>query len=177
MNAKDLAIAMYPHWLIGIFVIWATIKAGYSDLLRFDKKAILGWVRFLILLTVYRIGMFKLFPVHFSAASEPASIIPWPLTLTVFWEDALHILPLILLQKLIGTRKWTWPIHAIATAIMMVEFGSGHIYQGFPAACMLSLYIPIVTRMGKKNGLGTVMLCHTLYDLCTILTIKFFMGA
>ena len=126
-----------------------------------------------------RFVLFKLFPMHGSMGEAAKNIvqIPWFLAFGVFWEDMLHALPLILLQKLIGTQKKTWPIHILATAVIMASFGLGHTYQGAFAAFALSFYIPYSVQLGKKFGLGTVMICHILYDLSTILFLKFMLGA
>lgn len=178
MNIKSLILTMYPYWILGAAVIWATIKAGYADAVRVEKKAIFNWLKFLGSITLYRIVLFKLFPniSMFRDAAHSILQIPWPMTLTVFWEDACHGLPLLLLQRLIGTKKWTWPIHGILTALVMLEFGMGHVYQGLFAAILLSCYVPYSIKMGKKVGFGTVMVCHTLYDLVTILTLKLLIG-
>lgn len=169
---------MYPCWLLGAAVIWATVKAGYGNLVRVERPAIMNFVRFLCVVTLYRIALFKLFPhAHMiEEAGKNLSLIPWPLTLTVFWEDACHGLPLLLLRQFLGTKKWTWPIHGFLTLMVMLEFGLGHVYQGLLPAALLSLYVPYSIRLGKKYGFGTVMLGHTLWDLSTIISIKFILG-
>jgi len=179
MDLKDIALQMFPYWLLGAAVLLATYFAGLKEVIRVEKPPILKFIKFLCILTVYRVILFALFPNFgpFQDSAKNVSIIPWPLTLTVFWEDACHGLPLFMLQRLIGTKKWTWPIHGLITAMVMFEFGLGHLYQGVAAACMLSMYIPYSIYMGKKVGFGTVMVCHTLFDLTTILTIKFLLGA
>ena len=178
MDIKTIASVMYPYWIMGAFVIWATIKAGHKDALRMEKIPILKWIRILLIVAICRFFIFKY--THRvdnpSKATQAILQIPWPLCLTVAWEDALHTLPLFLLRRLIGERWFVLPIHWLATIIMMVEFGMGHLYQGFIAAALLSLYVPITLRLGKKYGFGTVMLCHTLYDLSTILLLKFLSG-
>jgi hypothetical protein len=174
-----MALAMYPYWLLGAGVLIATAVAGYKDVIRVEKPALISFLKFIGVLTLYRVILFTLFP-HFGPFADSAKnvlTIPWPLTLTVFWEDACHGLPLYLLRKLIGTKKWTWPIHGLLTAIVMLEFGLGHVYQGVGAAALLSLYIPYSIKLGEKFGFGTVMICHTLFDLSTILTLKFLLGA
>jgi hypothetical protein len=180
MDIKSIAAVMYPYWLMGAFVIWATIKGGNKDVVRVEKKPLMSWIKFLVIITCYRIVMFKLFA-HGTSLEETAktiTTIPWPLTLTVFWEDACHGLPLLLLRNFIGTDKWwKWLIHAPLLAMVMLEFGLGHVYQGVFAAAMLSLYIPYSIHLGRKHGFGTVMIGHTLYDLTTILSLKFLLGA
>lgn len=174
-----MAATMLPYWILGAFIIWATANSKWKDLVRVEGKPILSFLKFLGILTLYRIFMFKMFPnlEVLKQAATNISLIPWPMTLTVFWEDAAHGLPLVLLQRFIGTKKWTWPIHGLVTVMMMLEFGMGHVYQGLLAAIMLSFYVPYSTRLGKKYGFGTVMVCHVLFDLVTILTMKIMLGA
>ena len=35
----------------------------------------------------------------------------------VGWENLCFSVPLVLLRRMIGTSKWTWPIHALAMGI------------------------------------------------------------
>lgn len=179
MDLKTVALAMYPYWIMGAFAIVAAIKGGHKDAVRVEPKAVGAFLKFLCVITLYRAVLFKLFPNFgmFKEAGHTITSIPWQLTLTVFWEDACHGLPLLLLQRFIGTEKW-WAkaINFIALAFVMIEFGLGHVYQGLIAATLLSFYIPYSIKMGKKFGFGTVMICHTLYDLSTILSLKFLLG-
>jgi len=179
MDLKTIALAMYPYWLMGAGVLAAMVIAGQKKVIRVEKKAFFDFAKFLAVVTLYRIVLFKIFghTKYLTDAAANISIIPWPLTLTVFWEDACHGLPLFLLKRLIGDRKWLKPFYYLALGLVMFEFGLGHVYQGVLSACMLSLYIPYSIKLGEKYGFGTVMLSHTLFDLTTILSIKFLLGA
>lgn len=168
---------MWPNWLLGAFMLWSVAKTRSKDLIRVDKKALKNWLNFLVNISMIRILLATIFHHKFAEMTKDVVSIPWPLTLTVFWEDACHGLPLVLIQRFLGTSKWTWPIHAILTLLVMFEFGLGHVYQGVPAAIMLSFYIPVSMHLGKKYGFGTVMVGHTLYDLFTVLTLKILTGA
>jgi hypothetical protein len=178
MDLKTMALAMYPYWLLGAAVLIATAVAGYKDVIRIEKPALKDFCKFLGVITLYRIALFALFrhTAYVQGAASNISIIPWPLTLTVFWEDACHGLPLFLIKKLINGRKWLMPLYYVLMATVMLEFGLGHVYQGVVAACMLSLYIPYSIKLGEKYGFGTVMVGHTLFDLTTILTVKLLLG-
>lgn len=179
MTFTEMALRMYPYWIMGIFMIFAVWHSSHRDLLRIEPKAIGKWILFLVGLTIYRILIFKMFPnsEYLHQGKEGASIIPWQATLTVFWEDACHSLPLVILARAIGLDKW-WEKGLIGTAIavVMVSFGLGHVYQGYLAAFLLSFYIPFTFKKGQEIGFGTVMICHMIYDLVTILTIKHFLG-
>lgn len=179
MDFQTIASAMWPCWVFGAGMLYATKKSDHADLLKVDKKALSKWGIFLLLLTVWRIFSFKFYAhsEHFKDSLKAVDQIPWQATLTVFWEDACHGLPLVLLQRLIGTKKWfTKPINYIALLVTMVAFGLGHLYQGVFSAVLLSFYIPYSMKLGKKYGFGTVMLGHMMYDLSTILAIKWMMG-
>ena len=107
---------------------------------------------------------------------QAVHFIPWQGTLGVFWEDAVHVFPLVLLARMYGEKLWfkiiRWPL-LIAT---MIAFGAGHLYQGPIAACALSFYIILSMQQGQKNGFGTVIIAHTLYDLITLLSIAWMVG-
>lgn len=179
MNFGELAIEMFPYWILGLFMMFITMYTGNKDILRVDFKAVGKWCLFLLALSVYRFILFKFIwtPEHAIESFEPVRWIPWQATLTVFWEDAAHTLPLLLLMRLIGTRWFVWPIHIVAILAMTAAFGSGHTYQGYLSALILSLYVPLSLNAAKKNGLGTIMVCHVLYDLSTVAMIQYILRA
>jgi hypothetical protein len=167
---------MYPFWILGILVMWAVIAAGKKQLLKVEFKPVVKWCTFLALLTVWRIMMAKLASYNGIHDAEPF-IIPWMASFTVFWEDACHGLPVLLLRQLIGVHKW-WAkiLNFIMLAVTMFSFGLGHLYQGLVPAMILCMYIPYSIRCGKKYGFGTVMICHMLYDLVTLLFVQYLAG-
>lgn len=169
MNFTTFASHMYPFWILGIIIMGSIIAIGHKHLLRAEKKPIIKWVRFLFYITLWRLFMSKL--LNFHGVSDPQNIVLLPIAtaLTVFWEDACHGLPLLILKKSTKNRWWTKPIYWLALIIVMIEFGLGHRYQGPLAAVLLSFYIPYSVKMGEKYGFGTVMLCHMMYDLVTLL--------
>lgn len=179
MSFADIALKMFPYWIMGIFMLCAVYRSKYKDLLRVEWKPILKWTLFLCGLTIYRSLMFKYFydTIKLHDASSGAMIIPWQMTLTVFWEDACHGLPLAIFSLYLGQDKIWKKILTWATVVLfMVSFGLGHVYQGYTAAIFLSFYIPYTFKKGQEIGFGTIMICHTLYDLVTILTLKMFLG-
>lgn len=179
MTFTEMALRMYPYWIMGLFMLFVTYQSKHRDLLRIQWKSVGKWLLFLGGLTIYRIAMFKLFEGHqyLQDAAEGAMIIPWQATLTVFWEDLCHTVPLVILTRWLGKDKlWKKMISWLAIGMVMVAFGLGHVYQGVIAAVVLSFYIPFTYKKGQEVGFGTVMLCHVLYDLVTILTLKNFLG-
>jgi hypothetical protein len=177
MSMGEIALRMWPYWAVGFSIIGITLKSKYKNLLEIKKESLVGFFKFLGMLTIYRLFMFTIFKDFFSGSAHVVSQIPIFMTLLTPWEDATHGLPLLILQKVIGTKKWTWPIHGIIMAVVMLHFLQGHLYQGLIPACMLSLYIPISIHLAKKHGYGTVMLCHIVYDFSTILTMRIMLGS
>jgi hypothetical protein len=174
-HLSEIIATLLPAWMMGFMVVTMTILAGYKDLFRVDVKSVIKWCGFLGLSAIYRFILLKYFPNFQPVKVNLGDIvwIPWQTTLMVWWEDACHILPLILLFKLIGKRWFTWPIHFVAISMTMIAFCLGHLYQGPIAAMLISLYIPFGILTARDKGLGTMMICHVLYDLSTILVIQY----
>ena len=177
MSFLDFAARMCPFWGFGALMGWAVWKSDYKDLLAFDKKAFAKFFLFMCALTVYRYIMLKIMIANgFGSHLDAVKSLPVGATMFVGWEDLAHSAPLVLLRKMIGTNKITWPIHGLCTAMVMTSFMTGHLYQGFFAAAFISLYIPFGVWFGQKRGFGTLIASHTLYDFLTIVTIKVALG-
>jgi membrane protease YdiL (CAAX protease family) len=88
----------------------------------------------------------------------------------VFWEDAVFTLPILFWERYSNPSKWlVYPVLA-ASAIF---FGMGHLYQGIMGGVMAAFYLFVISYgYGKKHGLGTVMICHVLYDMLTFWVIQ-----
>ncbi len=88
----------------------------------------------------------------------------------VFWEDACFVLPLLILDRLLANTPVAKVIFFAAAIISSVIFGLGHLYQGFFAVALLFLYVPLAFQLGKRYGLGTIMLGHVSYDVVTFMS-------
>lgn len=179
MTFQEMALRMYPFWVVGILIIFIVYFTKYRNLLRVEWKSIKKWLLFLCAITIYRILIFKIFKNNhiLHNTTSGVSIVPWQVSLMVFWEDAVHCLPLVIFTLMLGKNKlWKRVISRASIVCMMFLFGLGHIYQGYLAALMISLYIPYTFKKGQEIGFGTIMIAHTLYDLATLLTIKTFLG-
>lgn len=179
MTFTDFALHMYPYWLMGLFMLFITWKSGNKDLLRIELPVVKNWLRFMVIASLYRFVILKFAPHVLPGASEAiknVTTIPWPATLTVFWEDACHCIPLVLLNRLIGDKWYAAPVHFLAMGFVMLSFASGHLYQGIIPAIFLSAYIPFSVIVGQRRGFGTMMVNHTLYDFFTIVTLKMLVG-
>lgn len=177
MDFQTIAQNMYPYWILGALTIAAVIAAGKKELVRVESKPLINWCIFLVFITIVRVILVKF--AESQGATMPANairIIPWAASFTVFWEDAAHGMPLLILRMLLPKNRWySKLIYFAALSMVMCSFGVGHVYQGLGVACLLSFYIPYSIRCGRKYGFGTVMLCHTLYDLVTMLFAQYFM--
>lgn len=176
MDFSSIAADMYPFWIMGILVMLATVWSGNKKLLKIQGQTVFRWCIFLLLITAARTGLYS-FLGYLGLGGPPRGLagIPWVASLTVFWEDACHGLPLVILQGLIGTKKrWAKVVNWLALGIVSLSFGLAHVYQGLLAAVLTCCYVFYSMQAGKKYGFGTVMVCHSLYDMVTFLFMKFF---
>lgn len=175
MDFTTVAQNMFPFWILGLFIMYMVLSLGQKHILRVDKKQVVKWIRLLFRITFWRFVLFKVlaFGSIFGISVKNAAIMPIGMSLTVFWEDAVFGVMLFILQKNIGENKWLKPIYWAVLAIAMVLFSSMHLYQGWLWASIIGFYIPLSVKLGKKYGFGTVMICHMLYDLFTMIFVKF----
>jgi len=178
MSAKQIALHTYPYWLLGLMMLFLTARSSYAKILKIDYCAILKWCGLLLCMTVFRVLLFKLAPqqeIKKFDLSGMLSIPPW-MALTTFWEDSVFGLPLVLLSMMLPDRWYKKPILKVSLGTTMLSFMIGHLYQGILAAILLSFYIPFSVSRIKQYGLTTVIFCHSLYDLVTILTFRWLLG-
>lgn len=179
MDFSIIAEYMWPCWALGVAVLLGTAVAGKKDLIRIEKKPVWDWFVFLFIVLLIRIVMFK-FLGYSGLFGKPTGLMSIPLaaSFTVFWEDACHGLPLVILGNLIGTKSLPARIiNALAVTLVSVSFGLGHLYQGpLVAGLIMCFYISYSIKYGKKYGFGTVMICHTMFDFFTFLFVKYFLS-
>lgn len=178
MDMTQIAAQMWPCWLLGFLMVFLTMTSGNKDLLRVEKVPLAKWCLLMVFVTIIRLFSFKYYmKLDFMRQGViNASVIPWQASLTVFWEDMVHVVPLALLARMLGTRRFAVPIRYLATAIAMIAFGSAHLYQGVFAALLISLYVPMSYDIAMRRGFGTVILGHMVYDFSTMLLIKHMLG-
>lgn len=171
MSFSEIALRMYPSWLLGLYMIFLAFKSGNKHLIRVEKKPIIRWSIFLVFISVYRaIMLFSFANTELVKQSAHAVLqIPFQMTFLVFWEDMCYALPLVFLSMILPKDKWyRFPVQMIAWGILWFSFWSSHVYQGPLAAFWISLYIPFCYKRGQEVGFGTMAICHTLYDLSTL---------
>ena len=177
MTFTDFASRMAPYWGLGALMGWAVWKSDYKDLLTFNLKSFTKFFLFMMLVTVYRFYMIRMLVQHGMGESlEVVKSLPVGATLFVGWEDLAHTAPLVLMRRMLGTKWFTLPIHFLATALVMISFASGHLYEGGVAAAFISLYILFGIHFGQKKGFGTLIAGHMTYNFLTIMTIRMALG-
>jgi hypothetical protein len=150
---------MLIPWMLGTLSLIYTYKVD-KKYLKIDFEAIKSFLIFMLWLTLFRTVLFFM-------SSNPIEgflhlINPW-LMLGVFWEDAVFVMPLIILKdKKNVPNVLYYTLFAISTAV----FALGHSYQGIMGLTS-AIYIYFSAKYGRQLGFGTVMICHTLYDLIT----------
>lgn len=158
-------------------MFWAIWKSDYKDLLRFDKKCFAKFFLYMLTISLIRYFMIKwIVSMGMGANFQAVKTLPIGAVFFVGWENLCFSVPLVLLRRMIGTNKWTWPIHALAMSMIMLSFFSGHTYQGVFAAAIISFAVPMDMHWGQKVGFGTTMSCHVLYDFMTLMVVRLVVG-
>ena len=178
MDFTQMALQLWPCWLMGIIMIYLTCASKYGYMMRVSLKGLFTFGKFLACITLFRFLMFKFLIPHdmIGQIQQSANFIPLGAVFGVFWEDACHSLPLVLASRMFRDKKWYKYLATPLLAIVMASFACGHIYQGWGPAMAISLYIPMGMNLGKKHGFGTVMLGHIMYDMSTLIMIKYLIG-
>lgn len=156
-----------------IFLIIASVKDKYTVRIEWDSVA--KFLSFMAVITCFRLGIHDLI----TEMGVGEGIIPQGEKimanvsaykfLIVFWEDAFFGLPIYYFTKKFKKKVWI-PLVVILSGL----FGLGHLYQGIQFAILSAIYPYFISyRYGRKHGFGTVMICHTLYDFITYITIIF----
>lgn len=175
MDLKTIIQHYWPYWLLGLSMIIATLCSEHKDLMRFQKDSFFKFLRFMMIVTVIRIIIFHFDPPTMASAA-PVLQIPLYLILMTWWEDPVHTLSLAVASRFLGESKPAKILTGVLTGMVAISFSLAHLYQGIVPALMISLYVPIVTKLGKKHGFSTIIFGHMLYDFVTLLTIRLFLG-
>lgn len=178
MDILQVALQLWPCWMLGLMMIYFTWNSKYKKLLRIKPICVLKFVGYMAVISVCRYLILKFVSSSESidAARSMAHFIPWQATLGVFWEDACHAMPLVLAGLMFRESKiYSWLSKPLLVMVML-SFACGHVYQGILPALAISFYIPVTMNLAKKYGFGTVMCCHIIYDMSTLLTIRLMLG-
>ena len=148
-------------------VLFLLYKFAVKDkAFRVDFKAITNFTVFMIMVTLVRLIVLVNFPITIPAGLEQVSNIG---ILFVFWEDLFFAYPIIVVEKYINNKY----LRNFIIFIISFMFMMGHTYQGMRGAITILVPYFVMSKVGKKYGLGTSMVGHVMYDLFTVLTVIF----
>lgn len=153
-------IEMIPIYLFCLlYFVYAYTR--HKDLVAVNTKAVFNFIGIMLFISALRvIGMY----LDGSAPQYGGSIIG--LTM-VWWEDVFFTLPLLIAYKQNVSKYILIP----ATILSSIAFAVGHLYISVPWALFLLIYIYFISfKYRLKYGLGTVMICHVVYDLMTVMS-------
>jgi hypothetical protein len=154
----------YDWYLIASISIIVLASIFDKKQMDIDFGGVAKFLAFLSILTVFRICTYKPSPI----APDTYNIQFYDL-LFVFLEDAFFVMIPYYITKVIKNKFAIFLIWLIASAI----FGSYHLYQGVFTAVLISFYPYFISRKyAIRTSFATVMACHVLYDVCTLLTLK-----
>lgn len=173
MTFQQLVHHLWPAWLMGTAILFITFKSKFKSLLTIKWRGVKFFIGLVFITSIIRLICYHFFhrmtllPVDLKACRA----LPWQGCLFVFWEDATHILPLMIFKRLIAGKKYMYLFYFATMFLIMLDFGVGHIYQSITAGLVMMLYIPVVMDLCEQFGVGTVMICHTIFDLAAFATI------
>jgi hypothetical protein len=137
--------------------------------IKLDKVS--KFLAFMAIVTAFRLALHSF---HNTPPSTEIINIPFYLFALVPWEDAFYVAPLLYIDEMRQegrVKEWVWKLLVV---ISSVTFGLGHAYQGLFGVLLTSIYPYFVSfKYSKRVGMGTVMVCHVLYDMITYATAKF----
>jgi len=154
-------IEMVPFYIIGFFIILLALKIN-KKLVRIDIKAVSIFMLVMALVTAVRVIVYR------AAGASAPNFFPDVTSLYfVWWEDAVFVLPLLILNHYGIKMKYQLPFIILSS----VAFAGGHLSYSLSWAAFLLCYVYHISySYGLKYGLGTVMICHVFYDLITTAT-------
>lgn len=160
--------------LFSLFFMWLASKQ-FPGICRVKLASV--WKFFLVMMaiTAFRFIVHKTvgLPIRPENDASPMYTIQIIYLFSVFWEDAVFTLPILVADKLKAPNLLKMGMFALSS----IAFASGHIDYGLPWAFLTLFYVPFISyKYGKENGLGTVMVCHVLYDLITILSFRYLLS-
>lgn len=138
-----------------------------SKLMRVDWSKVGAFVGFMTLLTAIRFGLMT-----YSAPSSGGSLNQFSNFMLVFWEDSFFSIPIWFAKDYLKASKKVWIPLAI---LLSVTFAYFHLSYGVVWACITLSYPYFISyRYGSRNGYGTQIICHIIYDFMTLAAVKIF---
>ena len=134
--------------------------------MRVELQAISKFLAFMSLVVCFRLAMMS----YFRDIPDGSTPFAFHSLIMVWWEDALFAIPIYHLSRNLESKR---ALKVSLIVLISLMFGLGHAYQGTFSIFVTALYpYYLSTKNAEKYGFGTVMLCHILYDMITIGTIR-----
>ena len=167
--------------LVGIIYYSLALIVLIVMVIRKDRILTIDWTKvssflsFMAIYTCFRLAVAKF---QFSVLGiVPNTHLPdflsdWT-TFMVFWEDLVIVGSLsglfYLISRVTKNFKAQTLLRALAIILVSAWFANGHTYQSWFAVAVISLYPYFISYwFSLRYGLGTVMVCHVLYDHITV---------
>jgi hypothetical protein len=160
--------------MLGALFIGAALSLS-PRILRIHASIVLKGFCFILISCILKIILFSYVKYIPPGMLEFIGMVNLPDLFIVFLEDALHTLPLLLLDR-IGT-KWSKYLKFLFFPMSVVVFSIGHAYQGIQGAIISLIYVPMTYKFAKDYGLGTVMSLHIIWDVTIYFSSLFILGA
>jgi hypothetical protein len=167
MDLKQEMMRMLPAWILGLVILFIVYKSKYRPLIRVQPKSIKYFCGMMVVVAIFRLFLWHFFhrmtiiPVDMKAVEA----LPWQTSFFVFWEDATYVLPFMIFKRIIANKKYMRLFYYTLMGLMCFSFGAGHLYQSVFTGIAMMFYIPLMMDAGEQVGIGTVMICHTIFDL------------
>ncbi len=171
------ADGMQLAFFIGIVLFCHGGRNQHPDW-RFEKRGILPFLSAEILAIVgismfikYNFDWYDLTPTVDHTHEHHESIeklknMSWWVLFGVFFEDAVFVSPILLVNK-----RFRIP----AAVMLSIAFMLGHLYQGLGSGLPKALYVPIAAYFAHRYGIYTTMVAHVLQDIFAIGMVKYYL--
>jgi len=139
------------------------------NFMRIEARTVAKFIGFMGILSLWR--YFAITKLGFLDPDmiEVSKQIFFPSLLLVFLEDAFFVLPIVACKKFRDSNVITYTVAAFFSLL----FASAHLYQGLGGFFFALFYMHMSYKYSHKHGMGTVMICHILYDICTLALFRF----
>jgi len=169
--------------IIAAFLFFALAYIKFPDLVKVNRHFVIlvGTVLTIVNFTKTAIAAFvmpKYFPDGWAKVIDVFHMIPPNHLLAAWWEDCFYVLPFLILSLSLNKmneskrKKMAKALFYSVFALFIAHFTMGHLYQGWVG---LTVFVyPIISfKVGKKYGLGSMMMLHVLFDFTMYMSFWF----
>jgi hypothetical protein len=160
--------------IIIAFLMFVLAYIKYPDLVKVDRKFVILFGAIITAINFAKTAVAawalpKYFPDAWAKTIQVFDMIPANHLLAAWWEDCFYVLPFMIislyLEKMNESKRKKIAKATFYTvfSLFIAHFTLGHLYQGWVG---LTVFVyPIISyNVGKKHGLGSMMMLHVLFD-------------